>query len=1375
MSGETRNVRRAITAVTALLAGAAVAGIPALPRAAASPAAPVAASAAPPAAPIVTSVIAEGLGLLVSWTPAAATDQVTSYQVTVVPAQGDSTPPAGCAGPVTITATGANSAALVPGLCAGVAYQASVDAVNGDGTSPASAASSPVVPLVAQVPQAPLITSVFDRPGALIVSWTAPASDGGKPLTGYTLTATAKGKKTVTVTAKASALTATIRGLADGTRYSVSLIASSPVGDSQSAAGAGVPAPARAPAGPGQVSASPDGTGTVTASWTPPADDGGDSITGYVLSWQQVVPAAKGPGFVPAPGSQPHTMTTSPSTSSVALPKADFSPASALYSISVSAVNAAGTGTAVATANPVSPVTTIAPHTTVLTAATMAALASDTPAPSGAGSILVWPGQGPGQVAGLAVGQVLVASPAPAAPNGLLDRVVNIGTDGSGNVAITTAPATLNDVFTTLAVTSTSDPLNETNPGNAFSRKENFIPAVAGIRDLGMGTAAGSGANFLQTLRLSFDYSGGDQKAGFSVKGEVDLTPNLSLNLAVDHGFAGVPDGVSVAASASVTLSSVIKLEAHFKYTQPIGEIDGSPITIPIGPVPLVIVPKVPITFSANGQLGLEVQASVTIGGSLAWDSRNPGKVTVANIGTPLKVTAGPLPGKTGEGNLVADLSVQPQLAIYDVGGPNVQGDAILTANVNFFPPPGGAFLKITPSLKLSAGLNVNLFGFKDSFEIPLLTATFDSFQILTPPPPDLVISPDSPEVQPDHSIQLTAARGDGKPSQHITWTLSGAATGDQISDTGLFTAAGPAQRTVTVTATDKAGATGSTVIEVGVPFDTVTKLAAVQNYNQQTALVSWSPPDSLGGSTLKGYLVGGDNGLPAQLTTIPQVNEANLRPGITYTITVIPLNTAGIAGPAASVTLRAIPVCSDVFTGKSAANPTAWSDKANWSAGAVPAASDWVCTDGRTVTLPARAISVEGLSEPFGTVTVPAGGSLTTTSSLVLTGTLSGPGTVTVPTGAIALLSHTPTLDGVRLVNEGSMEASGGPKTFSGSAVLDNSGTLTLDDEAGFNPAAGSSSKIINEASGSIVYEGFPTALGAAMLVPMTDSGSIESDSGTLMLGPVTGSGSPAFSGSGVISLEGTSVLPAGSSMAGLAGLIVDQPATLDVPGSLALALDADHVTVSGVLSGPGTVTLPQGSTSTFTGTFALAGGLRLVNDGSMEIQHAGGGQSFSGGSVLDNSGQVTLDYGANLSLHSGASGKLVNEAGGAVVYDDSRPFSSATIGVPFTDKGDLSITGGTVNVLSSLTLQAKTLTIGITGAKSFGQLAVSGTVTVDGTLAIDTADGYRPLPGTTLAIITSSSLSGTFAAVTGTQLAGSHWNVSYGPAAVTLKLATG
>ena len=115
---------------------------------------------------------------------------------------------------------------------------------------------------------------------------------------------------------------------------------------------------AYAPAVPTEVTATPDGTGAVEVSWSPPADDGGDPVTVYTVTWQQNVS-----------GATAHSVTVGASRTSVVLPAGDFSPAAALYNVKVAASNAVGTGAATGTASPVAPVTTVSASVVVLSAA----------------------------------------------------------------------------------------------------------------------------------------------------------------------------------------------------------------------------------------------------------------------------------------------------------------------------------------------------------------------------------------------------------------------------------------------------------------------------------------------------------------------------------------------------------------------------------------------------------------------------------------------------------------------------------------------------------------------------------------------------------------------------------------------------------------------------------------------------------------------------------------------------------------------------------------------------------------------------------------------------------------------------------------------
>ena len=1281
-----------------------------------------------------TSVVAEGLGLLVSWNPDPVGEQVTSYTVTAAAAAGGGTPPPGCAGPFTVSVDGSNSAGLVGGLCTAVAYQATVSATNGAGTSLVSPAFSPVVPLAAQPPQAPLITSVFARDGALIVSWTPPGYDGGDPLSTYTLTATA-GSATTTVQAGPSATQATISGLADGTAYGLSLTASSAAGTSAAGTDSGTPEPAHPPAGPGQVTASPDGTGAIDVSWVPPADDGGDALTGFTITWQQVVPAASGGGYVPAPGSSPQTTTTGPAATSVTLPAGDFNPAAALYSVTVAASNTDGTGPATAAANPVAPVTAVSPQTVVLSAATMSALGSDTPAPAGTGSVLVWPAPPPAQVSGLSAGQVLVASPAAAAPQGLMDTVTGVSTDAAGDVTVTTTPAALTSVFTTLAVATSTNPLAPSAPGAAARRAAaRFVPKAAGIRDLSRRAPATAG--FSDTLSLGFDYSTGNpDTTGASVAGELDLTPDLNLTLGLDHGFAGVPDGVSLSASATATLTDTLTAEAHTSFTKTIGEIDGAPIDIQIGPVPLVIVPKVPLTLSVNGKIGMQLEASVSIGASLSWDSNSADTLSTADTSTAPTVTAGPLPGLTTTGQLSADVSLQPQLDLYDAGGPNLQGDAILAGTVNLTPPPGGAYLSVIPSLQLSAGLDVDLLGEHKSLEVALATKTFPPFQILNPPSATITITPANPEVLPGKTVQLTATRSDHAGGHPVTWTLVGAA-GDTITSSGLFTAANPPGRTVTVYATDNTGATGLTTITIGTPFDPVSNLQAAEDSTDTGAQVTWDAPAHTGGSAIKDYVVTTSNGVPAQTTTSTSATLPSLHPGITYTITVYPANTKGQTGPAASTTLYVIPLCTDAFTGGPQGTGTAWNTPGNWSAGQVPTAADWVCASS-TIDLPAAAVTVQGI-QAGGTLTIPAGGTLTVTNTLTLNGTLAGPGTATLPAGSAGTL-NCPQLSGVTLVNQGALTVASngcGYTYMSAKAVLQNAGTITLQNGAGID-SDGSAVQLVNQAGATISYPSGSTE--ADLAVPVTDSGTIQAGA-PLAVDQAGGSGSPSLTGKGPIHLTGTGSLPSGTTFAGLGALDVD--GTLPVPATL--TLNAAKTVINGTLAGPGTATLPAGSAGTLN--CPQLSGVTLVNQGALTVASNGCGYTYmSAKAVLQNAGTITLQNGAGIDS-DGSAVQLVNQAGATISYPSGS--TEADLAVPVTDSGTIqagaplavdqaggsgspSLTGkGPIHLTGTGSLPSGTTFAGL------GALDVDGTLPVPATLTLNAAktviNGTLAGPGT-------------------------------------------
>ena len=113
----------------------------------------------------------------------------------------------------------------VTGLTNGTAYTFTVTASSAAGTGLASAPSAPVTPRT--IPGSPAVVAAAPGDTRAIITWSAPADDGGSPITGYRVT-TIPTSDGCTVTAT----TCTLTGLTNGREYVVSVIATNAAGTS---------------------------------------------------------------------------------------------------------------------------------------------------------------------------------------------------------------------------------------------------------------------------------------------------------------------------------------------------------------------------------------------------------------------------------------------------------------------------------------------------------------------------------------------------------------------------------------------------------------------------------------------------------------------------------------------------------------------------------------------------------------------------------------------------------------------------------------------------------------------------------------------------------------------------------------------------------------------------------------------------------------------------------------------------------------------------------------------------------------------------------------------------------------------------------------
>jgi bacillolysin len=190
----------------------------------------------------------------------------------------------------------------------------------------------------ASAPGAPTIGTATAGNAQATLTWTAPASDGGSPVTGYVVTpyigAAAQSAQTFNSTATSQAVT----GLANGTTYTFTVAAKNAIGTgaASAASNAVTPSGATAPGAPTIGNALP-GNGSVSLSWAAPGSNGGSAITGYV-----VTPSIG--GTPQAPVTFNSTATTQNLTGLVN---------GTTYTFTVAAKNAVGTGAPSASSSPI--------------------------------------------------------------------------------------------------------------------------------------------------------------------------------------------------------------------------------------------------------------------------------------------------------------------------------------------------------------------------------------------------------------------------------------------------------------------------------------------------------------------------------------------------------------------------------------------------------------------------------------------------------------------------------------------------------------------------------------------------------------------------------------------------------------------------------------------------------------------------------------------------------------------------------------------------------------------------------------------------------------------------------------------------------------
>lgn len=420
-------------------------------------------------------------------------------------------------------------------------------------------------------------------------------------------------------------------------------------------------------------------------------------------------------------------------------------------------------------------------------------------------------------------GNVLVSEPAAKAPDGLLRKVTGIEQVG-GQTLVHTAQAQIGDAIQKGKLSVEQELKPSDLRSTSFSQ-----PGVRLLADDGGGFRVG-----IDVLISDTDEDPDTKDDRIIASGEVRFKPVIKVDLDLDCGFLCLYDNdldflgqIGVKQTAALKIAGKGIYGANLKKTIPLATFNFGAKTFFIGPVPVVITPKIVIELRFDGTFGVTIsyQASETLT-AVAGAKYDDGWKNISDLD--LDFAAGPVDVPfpfTPVLEVKAKAALRGELMFYGVVGPTIEIVPYIHLDLKY---PRDPIWKLSGGIEGNVGIKIDVLGYSKHYQTNLWDNSVEITHSDNTAPQVKFLSPSSPDVDLNLCCTLQVEVKDAEDGTSCctvsfkssntadgTGGVLGASSGIQPEVAYTFNTLG--SRTITATATDSKGQTSSATLNINV------------------------------------------------------------------------------------------------------------------------------------------------------------------------------------------------------------------------------------------------------------------------------------------------------------------------------------------------------------------------------------------------------------------------------------------------------------------------------------------------------------------------------------------------------------------------------